>query len=233
MSRLSNLKKSTLLVGALLFSQTSLADLDTLDQKASYSIGVDLANNLKTQGIELEIDAFLQGLGDSLRSNELKLSKQQMATAISDFTRSLEMKQNERYAALAKQNLERGQAFLAENKTKRGIIQLDSGLQYRVIEEGKGEKATLDDVIIAHYRGQLIDGTEFDSSYNRGVPIEFKLNSVIPGWQEALQLMKAGSKWEVFIPSELAYAERGAGSLIGPNEVLVFEIHFITTAVQD
>ncbi|UQB41604.1 FKBP-type peptidyl-prolyl cis-trans isomerase [Thiomicrospira microaerophila] len=233
MSLSSKIKKSALLIGTLFISQNALANFDNLEQKASYAIGVDLANNLESQGIELDVDAFLLGLGDRLKKHELKLSEQQMAKAIQDFTQALEMKQNERYAALAKQNLERGKAFLNENKTKPGVNQLESGLQYRVVEQGTGPKATDSDVIIAHYRGRLIDGSEFDSSYNRGVPIEFKLNGVIPGWQEALKLMNAGSKWEIFVPADLAYGERGAGSVIGPNEVLIFEINFITTAVLD
>ncbi|AHF01650.1 membrane protein [Thiomicrospira aerophila AL3] len=203
----------------------------TLEQ-ASYAVGVDLANNLQMQGINLDTDAFLLGLRDSLTAQNLKLSPEQMQSALTRFQEELELSRNAELQALAEQNLAKGQAFLAENVQQEGIVTLPSGLQYRVIEEGEGANPTTDDVIIAHYRGELIDGTEFDSSYNRGIPIQFALANVIPGWQEVIQLMQPGAKWQVFIPSDLAYGLQGAGSMIGPNETLIFEIHFITTAAN-
>jgi FKBP-type peptidyl-prolyl cis-trans isomerase FklB len=229
---LTRFKTSTILISALVSSSALATDLTTVDQKASYSIGVDLANNLSNQGIELQVDAFLLGLEDRLKQRNLKLTEQQMSDAIMSFTRSLELKQDQRLAAIADENLKKGQAFLANNRTKANIKTLDSGLQYRIIEEGKGASPTDQDRIIAHYRGRLIDGSEFDSSYNRGTPIEFELGGVISGWQQALKLMKPGAKWEIFIPSDLAYGTQGAGNVIGPNEVLIFDIHFITTAID-
>ena len=201
----------------------------TLEQ-ASYAVGVDLANNLKMQGINLDTDAFLLGLRDSLTAQNLKLSSEQMQSALTRFQEELELSRNTELQALAEQNLAKGQAFLTENAQQEGVVTLPSGLQYRVLEQGEGPNPTKDDVIIAHYRGELIDGTEFDSSYNRGIPIQFALANVIPGWQEVIQLMQPGAKWQVFIPSELGYGLQGAGSMIGPNETLIFEIHFITTA---
>jgi FKBP-type peptidyl-prolyl cis-trans isomerase FklB len=233
MQSLSRISRHLLLASSLAFSSTTFAGLSTAEQRASYAIGVDLANNLTSQGIELSVDAFLQGLGDHLRGQSLALTEHEMANAIREFTRGLEMKQNERLAALADENLKKGQDFLAQNKKKSGVVTLDSGLQYLVIEPGKGTPPTDKDRIIAHYRGKLIDGTEFDSSYNRGTPIEFELGGVIPGWQQALKLMKPGAKWEIFVPADLAYGIQGAGNVIGPNEVLVFEIHFIVTAVNE
>lgn len=219
-------------LGLSLIQTPALAQLNNNEQKASYSIGVDLANNLKDQGLELDVDAFLMGLEDRLKEKSLKLSQEQRAQAISEFTKTLEAKQSQRHQALAQENLKRGQAFLVENKNKPGIQTLDSGLQYRVIESGEGTSPTEQDLIIAHYRGKLIDGTEFDSSYSRGTPIEFKMTNVIPGWQQALKRMKPGAKWEIFVPADLAYGERGAGGVIGPNEVLIFDIHFIITGVE-
>lgn len=232
MTSILKFNRSLVLAGSLAFSSIAIAQLNTTEQRASYAIGTDLANNLISQGIELSVDAFLLGLEDQLKSNPLKLSEAEMADAIREFMTLLESKQNEQLKTLAEDNLKKGQAFLAENKKKPDVVTLDSGLQYRVIEKGEGSKPKDSDKIIAHYRGRLIDGTEFDSSYNRGTPIQFELSGVIPGWQQAIKLMQPGAKWEVFIPADLAYGMQGAGNAIGPNETLIFEIHFITTAVE-
>lgn len=223
----------SIMIGLSSITLSHASSLETTEQQASYAVGVDLANNLQVQGITLDTDAFLLGLRDSLTAQNLKLSEEQMQSALTRFQQELELSRNAELQQQAEQNLAKGQAFLADNANKEGIITLASGLQYRVIEQGAGPNPTLDDVIIAHYRGQLIDGTEFDSSYNRGTPIQFALNNVIPGWQEVLQMMEPGAKWQVFIPSDLAYGLQGAGNMIGPNETLIFEIHFITTAVNE
>lgn len=230
----SKLILSSALAGLLSLSSTIQAQtkLNSTEQKASYAIGVDLAQNLRNQGIELDINAFLQGLEHALRQKKLALTDEQMAEAIETFSQNLEQQRQAKLQAAAEANALRGKNFLAENKTKPNIKTLESGLQYRVIEPGKGNTATENDTIIAHYRGTLIDGTEFDSSFNRGTPIEFKLSNVIPGWQEALKRMNVGAKWEIFVPAELAYGERGAGNVIGPNETLIFEIHFISTGTK-
>lgn len=225
-------KLITLSALAFTFGSVQAASLSTTEQKASYAIGVDLANNLQNQGIEIQVDSFLLGLEDSLKKNELKLTNEQMAESLDAFRASLEAKQQAEKQALAEQNKKEGDAFLTKNKLKPGIKSLDSGLQYRIIEEGKGAHPNEEDTIIAHYKGTLLDGTEFDSSYKRNAPIEFKMDNVILGWQEALKLMKPGSKWEIFVPSELGYGLRGAGNVIGPNQTLIFEIHFISTAAE-
>jgi FKBP-type peptidyl-prolyl cis-trans isomerase FklB len=232
MTSILKFNRSLALAGSLAFSSIAAAQLSTTEQRASYAIGTDLANNLISQGIELNVDSFLLGLEDQLKSNPLKLSEAEMTDAIREFMTLLEAKQNAQLQSQSEENLIKGQAFLAENKKKPDIITLESGLQYRVIEEGEGAMPNENDRIIAHYRGRLIDGTEFDSSFNRGTPIQFELNGVIPGWQEAIKRMRPGAKWEVFIPAELAYGLQGAGNAIGPNETLIFEIHFITTAVE-
>jgi FKBP-type peptidyl-prolyl cis-trans isomerase FklB len=217
----------------LSFSQLTFAQpLETVEQQASYAIGTDLAKNLKSQGIELNTEAFLLGLKDVLNNQPLKLNEEQMTSAVNEFRTELQAKQQQLKQQQAKQNAEKSQAFLQDNKTKPGITTLDSGLQYKVIESGEGQPPKDNATIIAHYRGRLIDGTEFDSSYNRGTPIEFQLQNVIPGWQQALKLMKPGAKWEIYVPSELAYGSQGAGNVIGPNQALIFEIHFISTAVE-
>lgn len=228
----SNKLRLSAIAVALSFNFAHAASLSSTEQKASYAIGVDLATNLQNQGIDIEVDSFLLGLEDSLKSNGLKLTNEQMAEALEAFRASLQAKQQAEQKTLAEQNQKEGEAFLEKNKDKSDIKTLDSGLQYRVIEEGKGSHPTEDDTIIAHYKGTLLDGTEFDSSYNRNAPIEFKLNNVILGWQEALKLMKPGSKWEIFVPANLAYGTRGAGKVIGPNQTLVFEIHLISTAAK-
>ncbi|SFR59907.1 FKBP-type peptidyl-prolyl cis-trans isomerase [Thiomicrospira sp. ALE5] len=227
--------KTKLLITAFIslgLSSGHASSLTTTSEQASYAVGVDLANNLQAQGINLDTDAFLTGLRDSLTGQALKLTPEQMQSALTRFQDELEISRNSELQALAEENLAKGEAFLAENAKKEGVVTLDSGLQYRIIEQGEGPKPTKDDVIIAHYRGELIDGTEFDSSFNRGTPIQFSLANVIPGWQEIIQLMQPGAKWQVFIPSQLAYGLQGAGNMIGPNETLIFEIHFITTAAD-
>ncbi|MDY0136053.1 MAG: FKBP-type peptidyl-prolyl cis-trans isomerase [Thiomicrospira sp.] len=232
-----NLKPTLLasIVGVSLFlSPYAMAQkLTTLEQKASYSIGVELAQNLKNQGIELHTVSFLRGLEDTLLQRNLQLNAEEMAQAIEQFRATLEQKQQAKFEQLAKENAQKGLAFLNQNKTKAGIKTTDSGLQYRVIQAGSGKSPNETDKITAHYRGTLIDGTEFDSSYNRGAPIEFELAHVIQGWQEAIKLMQPGAKWEIFVPAELAYGARGAGNVIGPNETLIFEIELIGASAKE
>ena len=156
------------------------------------------------------------------------MTEQEMKETLAGLQKELMEKQAERAKLLAEKNKKEGEAFLAANKTKEGVKTLPDGLQYKVIKEGTGKTPKADDTVVTNYRGTLIDGTEFDSSYKRGQPATFPVKGVIPGWTEALQLMKEGSKWELFIPSNLAYGERGAGNAIGPNATLVFEIELIS-----
>ena len=202
----------------------SADDLKTDDQKFSYAIGFQIGQNLKSQGLsDVDVKALSQAVSDVLQGKDLKLTMEQMQEAV-------KAKQDKMMAARdakGEQAKVAGEKFLAENKSKPGIKTLDNGIQYKVVTEGKGDKPTADSSVVAHYRGTLIDGTEFDSSYKRGEPATFPLNGVIKGWQEVLPLMPTGSKWQVFIPSELAYGTRGAGANIGPNETLIFDIELL------
>lgn len=195
-------------------------------EKASYSIGVNcamyLAKEMSIGAIlpQLEINALLEGIKDSLMQNEPKISHEQMQESITKFRE----KANKVAAEEASKREKAGRDFLKKNAKNDDVTVLDSGLQYTVITDGEGDSPKIDQSVIVHYRGTLIDGTEFDSSYSRGEPATFKPNQVIPGWTEALQMMKPGSEWKVFLPPEIAYGERGAPPSIGPNETLVFEI---------
>lgn len=196
--------------------------------KVSYSIGMNIGNNLKKQSIDVNPDVFAQGIKDALSGSKALMTEQEVNETIMAFQKEMSAKQIERLKELGEKNKKEGEAFLAENKKKEGIITLPSGLQYKVINEGTGETPELTDVVTVNYRGTLIDGTEFDSSYRRGQPATFPVNAVIAGWAEALQLMKVGSKWQLFIPSDLAYGERGAGRDIGPNATLIFDVELLS-----
>ena len=202
--------------------------LQTTKEKQSYSLGADIGGKLKAQPIEIDADAFTQGLKDAFNQGKMQLTEQEIKETLAGLQKELMEKQAERTKQLGEKNKKEGEAFLAANKTKEGIKTLPSGLQYKVIKEGTGKTPKAEDTVATNYRGTLIDGTEFDSSYKRGKPATFPVKAVIPGWTEALQLMKEGSKWELFIPSNLAYGERGAGNLIGPNAALIFEIELIS-----
>lgn len=189
-------------------------------QKFSYAIGHQIAQNIKSRGFEVDAKALIQAINDELSGQPPKLSSAEMQAAFVSY-------QQKRMEALATKNKEAGNAFLTANKKKDGVTVLPSGLQYKVIEVGKGQKPKAADTVVVHYRGTLINGEEFDSSYTRGEPATFQLAGIIQGWQEALQLMTTGSKWEVYMPPELAYGTRGAGDAIGPNETLIFQIELI------
>ncbi len=197
-------------------------------EKLSYSIGYDMGNNLKKQSIDVDPDALAKGLKDALTGNKAEISDQEMRDTITAFQKEFMAKRAERMKELAEKNKKEGDAFLAENKKKEGVVTLPSGLQYKVLKEGTGKIPQKTDKVKVNYKGSLIDGTEFDSSYKRGEPAVFEADKVIPGWTEVLQLMKEGSKWEVFIPANLAYGERGAGGVIGPNQTLIFEIELLS-----
>jgi FKBP-type peptidyl-prolyl cis-trans isomerase FklB len=191
-------------------------------------MGADIGKRLQSQSIDVDPDAFAQGMKDAFSGGKMLLTEQEIKEAITALQKELTEKQAERAKQLGEKNMKAGEAFLAENKKKEGVITLPSGLQYKVIKEGAGKTPKADDTVVTHYRGTLIDGTEFDSSYKRGEPATFPVKGVIPGWTEALQLMKEGSKWELFIPASLAYGDHGAGNAIGPNATLIFEIELIS-----
>jgi len=199
-------------------------DLKTDKQKFSYTAGFQIGQNLKRQNMDLDAKAFSQGVADAIGSAKPKLKPEEMHAVIE----SEQKKQMEKSAEAASKNKDAGTAFLEANKKKQGIVVRPSGLQYKVITEGKGKQPTSNDSVVAHYRGTLIDGTEFDSSYSRNEPATFPVKGVIKGWQEVLPLMKEGSKWQVYIPSDLAYGPRGTGGTIGPNATLIFDIELIS-----
>jgi FKBP-type peptidyl-prolyl cis-trans isomerase FklB len=201
--------------------------LTSKTDRLSYTIGVDLGANFKRQGVNVNPDVFLQGFKDAQSGGKLLLNKQEMIKTLQSFQQELIAKREARFKAAAEKNLKTGKDFLSVNKAKDGVVVLPSGLQYKVISEGKGNKPKVNDVVKVDYTGRLISGKVFDSTEKSGKPATFKVNEVIPGWTEALQKMPVGSVWEVFVPSKLAYGARGIGGPIGPNETLIFKIHLL------
>jgi FKBP-type peptidyl-prolyl cis-trans isomerase FklB len=215
----------------LLLSQANAqANLVLKDQKekVSYIIGMDIGANLKRQGVDVIPDILLTGLKDGLSGNKPLLTEKEMNDIVAAFQKEVMAKQEEMAKKAGEANKKEGEAFLAGNKKKEGVVTLPSGMQYKVLKKGSGKKPKATDTVTTHYRGTLIDGTEFDSSYKRGQPVSFPVNGVIPGWTEALQLMEEGAKWQLFIPSSLAYGEKGAGPQIGPHATLIFEVELIS-----
>jgi FKBP-type peptidyl-prolyl cis-trans isomerase FklB len=215
--------KSQLIVVACVMLLTSHAmagekmELKTQKDRLGYAIGLNLGKNLKKNAADVDPNVVMQGLKDGFTGGKELMTEEQI---------------KETFASYQKEHNEKtkkeGESFLAENKKKSGVITRASGLQYKIIKKGSGKTPKATDSVTVNYRGTLIDGTEFDSSYKRGQPATFQVNRVIPGWTEALQLMKEGDKWQLFVPSELAYGARGAGEVIAPNAVLIFEVELIS-----
>ena len=202
--------------------------LATDEQKLSYSLGVMIGENILIQDFKtLDVDAFRQGIDTVYGNQEALMTSEEIMATMQAFQQQQMQAQQAAMAELAEANLEKGQAFLAENANKSGVTTTESGLQYELLEAGEGVSPTASDVVKVHYQGNLIDGTEFDSSYARGEPVSFPLNGVISGWTEGLQLMKTGEKARLVIPADLAYGANGMGNAIGPNETLVFEVELI------
>ena len=200
--------------------------LETEMEKVSYIIGTQIAGNLKKAEIDVNLESLMQGLKDALEGTKLEISQTEMTKIYTAWQQKMRAKQAAKQAEEAAKNLAAGTAFLEANKAKEGVKVLPSGLQYKVVKEGTGNTPTAKDKVKTHYRGTLIDGTEFDSSYKRNQPAEFGVTDVIKGWTEALQLMKVGDKWELYIPANLAYGERGRPG-IPANSTLVFEIELL------
>jgi FKBP-type peptidyl-prolyl cis-trans isomerase len=200
------------------------------EQKVAYSIGLSIGANFQNQGLDLDPAFVHQGIADAMAGNEPKLSDAEMQEVMMRFQQAQMEKMQAKQGEEASQNAEASAAFLAENATKEGVITTDSGLQYKVITEGSGATPGATDTVEVHYRGTLIDGTEFDSSYRRGETVSFPVNGVIAGWTEALQLMQEGAKYELYIPSDLAYGPGGTGGPIGPNQALIFEVELVSVA---
>ena len=200
----------------------------TESDKVSYSVGYRLGGDFKRQQVEINSDMLVQGIEDAASGGEALMTDEQMRTVMMNLANRVKAEQMEKQKQEGAENIKAGEAFLAENAGKEGVKTTDSGLQYKVITAGEGKTPQKSDKVTVHYRGTLIDGSEFDSSYSRNKPASFGVGQVIPGWTEALQLMKEGDKWEIVIPSKLGYGERGAGAKIPPNSTLIFEVELIS-----
>jgi len=209
-----------------LFSGTLHAEKSPSSEKEkfSYAVGVQLAQNIVRQDIQLDVDSFLQAVRDIITSSPLKVSVEDMQQALVSYRDKELKKQDEKGAS----NKVEGEKFLADNKDKEGVVSIPGGLQYKIITKGEGKKPNPDDDVVVHYRGTLLNGKEFDSSYSRGEPLTLNLKGVIKGWQIALPMMPTGSKWQLYVPSDLAYGPQAAGPDIGPNSTLIFDIELIS-----
>lgn len=219
------------IMGVLILSAWTSAQepqiLKTENDKLNYGLGVGVMRNFERQGVVVDLDLVIAGMRDTFSGKKLLMTEEELQTIMSAFQKDLMQKQMDAAKAIAEKNKKEGEPFLAENSKKPGVVTLPSGLQYKVLKEGDGKKPTIDDAVVCHYRGTLIDGIEFDSSYKRNQPATFALKSVIKGWSEALQLMPVGSKWQLFVPSNLAYGEGSAGPQIGANATLIFEVELL------
>jgi FKBP-type peptidyl-prolyl cis-trans isomerase len=202
--------------------------LETDRQKLGYTVGFQIGHSLKADQLDVDLDALAQGIRDVMSGNQAQMTEQQMMAAIEKMQED-RAAQRERMAA---ENLEASRKFLEQNAGRDGVKQTASGLQYEVKKAGSGAQPKPSDTVVVHYRGTLIDGTEFDSSHGRGEPVTFRVDEVIDGWKEALPMMREGAEWRVFIPSELAYGSRGAGQDIPPNAALIFDIELISIEKQ-
>jgi FKBP-type peptidyl-prolyl cis-trans isomerase len=199
-----------------------------LNEKVSYFIGTQIGNDFQKNGIELNLEVFVQAIKDAMDKKQPKYAEAELEAAMQQFQTEMVAKQKAKADAAAGDNSAEGEKFLAENGKREGVKTTASGLQYEVLKKGDGAKPAATDTVTVHYRGTLLNGKEFDSSYSRNEPTSFPLNQVIPGWTEGLQLMNVNSKYKFFVPSKLAYADRGAGSDIGPNATLIFEVELLS-----
>ena len=203
----------------------------TQKEKVSYAIGMEMGKGVKAQGIDVDPTILEQGLKDALSDADSKMSEAELRQVITALQQDIRQKQRQEEEAKAADNKAKGDAFLAENAKKDGVVALPDGLQYKILTAGQGKKPLESDTVLCNYKGTFLDGTEFDSSAKAGKPVPFEVKNVIPGFKEVLQLMPVGSKWQVFVPSNLAYGERGAGGVIGPNATLIFEVELVS--IQD
>ena len=207
--------------------------LKTDKDKVSYALGMNLGANLKRDLIDIDTAIFLRALKDTAAGGKTLLTESEARATLTQLQTAVRNKQMEKLKVAGEANKKEGDAFLAANKTQEGVVTLPSGLEYKILTQGTGPKPAATDTVVCNYRGTLINGTEFDSSYKRGQPATFPLNGVIKGWTEALQLMPVGSKWQLFLPAELAYGERGPSPEIGPNSTLVFEMELLSIQAKD
>jgi FKBP-type peptidyl-prolyl cis-trans isomerase FklB len=205
--------------------------LKTQKEKFSYALGMKMGANLKKQDVPVDPAILARGLKDALAGGKTLITDDEAQAALNDVQNDLRKKQQEKMAAAGATNKKEGETFLAANKGREGVVSLPSGLEYKILKAGTGPKPAASDSVVCNYRGTLINGTEFDSSYKHGQPATFPVSGVIKGWTEALQLMPVGSKWQLFVPPDLAYGERGAGGDIGPDSTLIFEVELVS--IQD
>lgn len=206
--------------------------LENSDQRLSYGIAFGLGQRMAADGMPMDIDAFAAGFRDGAEGNEGKMTQEEIQAEMQAYQEKMMAEQQAAQAALGEANLAAATAYLEENKAREGVVVTETGLQYEIVEAGEGPKPGPEDTVEVHYRGTLVDGTEFDSSYKRGETVTFGVGQVIPGWTEALQLMPVGSKWNLYIPPELGYGAGGAGQMIGPNSALIFEVELISIPSQ-
>ena len=236
--RVSTLFMAPLFAGALIACQEQAKEpapvtLDTPEKRLSYGIALRMSERMVADGMVMDVDAYALGMRDAFEGAEVRLTDEEINAEMMAFQEKVETEREAAQAQVAEGNAEAGAAFLAENAQREGIVVTDSGLQYEVVTAGDGASPGPDDQVEVHYRGTLIDGTVFDSSYDRGQTVTFGVTQVIPGWTEALQLMKEGDKYNLYIPSDLAYGAGGAGQVIGPNSTLIFEVELIKILAED
>ena len=212
-------------IGAV--AQDAAPELKTGKDKFSYALGMNIGESFRKQGLDLEPAVFAKSFAEAFTTGKTAMSEEDMRAVLTAAAQEIRKKQAEEEAQKAEQAQKDGDKFLADNKTKEGVVTLPSGLQYRILKQGTGEKPALDDTVICNYKGTLINGTEFDASEKHGGPATFAVKGVIAGWTEALQLMPVGSKWQLFVPSNLAYGEQGPPD-IGPNATLIFEVELVS-----
>lgn len=216
-----------LLAAGIIKAQDKSTEIKTEDDKVSYSIGYNIGSNLKDPNIKINFDVLVKAMKDVLDGKQPAMTQEEMNQTMQAFNQKMMEAKNKQTSEMVAKNKKAGEEFLAANRKKPGVVALPDGLQYKVITEGSGPSPKDTDTVKVNYRGTLLDGREFDSSYSRNEPAVFPLNHVIKGWTEGLQLMKKGAKWEFYIPSELAYGERGAGQLIEPGSTLIFEVELL------
>ncbi|MFK7730689.1 MAG: FKBP-type peptidyl-prolyl cis-trans isomerase [Pseudomonadales bacterium] len=213
-------------------ANTDVADaagpsLDSDKDKLSYALGLSLGTQMSADNMDIALDNFASGFGHGMGEGEALMTTTEVQQRLQAFSQQRRDEQQAKIEKAAEENRQAGETWLADNAKKDGVVTTESGLQYKVLTEGDGKKPSETDTVSVHYRGTLLDGTEFDSSYSRGEPAEFPVNRVIAGWTEALQLMTVGSKWELYIPSDMAYGPAGTGREIGPNQTLMFEVELL------
>lgn len=223
---MKTLLTSASLVALLGAAPMALAAPETENERLGYSLGVTLGQSIQQDVTDLDVDAFTQAINDVFAGEELAMSDEEMAESLMAFQQEAMAARETETTQQSEANRAEGEAYLAENAEQDGVTTTDSGLQYRELESGDGDTPAADDTVEVHYEGKLIDGTVFDSSYERGEPVSFQVGQVIQGWQEALQLMSVGDTWEIVIPSDLAYGDQGQGP-IGPHETLIFTVELL------